>query len=170
MQFRHIAETDSLAEVSHEPNDSVWLKQVYGLEVGDPPTQISGSIKSKTGRVIMYPSTVQHRLTSFQLADPTKKGSALSMIMFLVDPNIRIISTANVPPQRLDWTFDENEFGDLSKSLDKLALEFEDRRDDLPLSMSEAKKINAEFMGELVEFTKYQHVAFESKTVAVGPT
>lgn len=27
--------------------------------------------------------------------------------MFLVDPHIRILSTANVPPQRLDWWAEE---------------------------------------------------------------
>ena len=89
--------------------------------------------------------------------------------MFLVDPNIRIISTANVPPQRLDWTFGEDELGDLSKSLDKLSTEFEDRKDNLPMSMSEAKELHSEFLNEGVQFTRYQQVAFESKVISVGP-
>lgn len=170
MEFRHIAETDSLSEVSHEPNDSVWLKQVYGFEVGDAPIQHPGNIQCKPGRVVMYPSTVQHRLTGYKLNDPTKKGFSMSLVILLVDPNIRIISTANIPPQRLDWTFSEEEFGDLRHSLNKMSLEFEDRKGNLPMSMSEAKQVHDEFLSELVEFTRYQHVAFESKSIAIGPT
>lgn len=169
MEFRHIAETDSLTEVIHEPNDSVWLKQVYGFDVGDSPIQNSGSIECRVGRVVMYPSTIQHRVTGYKLTDPSKKGYTKSLIMFLVDPNIRIISTANVPPQRLDWTFGEDELGDLSKSLDKLSTEFEDRKDNLPMSMSEAKELHSEFLNEGVQFTRYQQVAFESKVISVGP-
>lgn len=170
MQFRHIAETESLDEVVHDPNDSVWLKQVFGFDDGDPPIQHSGNIICRPGRVVMYPSTVQHRFSGFKLIDPTKPGATKALAMFLVDPNIRIISTANVPPQRLDWTFTEADFGDLSLSLDKLSVEFQDRKGNLPLSMSEARKVHDDFLRELGEFTKYQHVAFESKVVSVGET
>lgn len=168
MEFRHIAETDSLNEVAHDPNDAVWLKQVYGFDVGDPPIQHVGSIHYRPGRVIMYPSTVQHRITEFTLKDPSKPGAAKFLAMFLVDPNIRIISTANVPPQRLDWTFTEKDFGNLSDSLDKLSLEFQDRKGNLPLSMSEARQLHDEFLSELNEFTKYQHIAFESNVISIG--
>ena len=117
----------------------------------------------------MYPSTIQHRITGYKLADPSKTGYTKTLVIFLVDPNIRIISTANVPPQRLDWTFTEDELGELSKSLDKLSVEFEDRKDNLPMSMSEAKELHSEFLDEVIQFTKYQQVAFESKVIYIGP-
>lgn len=168
MEFRHIAETESLEEVAHDPNDGVWLKQIYGFDVGDAPIQQVGSIEYHPGRVVMYPSTVQHRITGFKLKDPSKRGVAKFMAMFLVDPNIRIISTANVPPQRLDWTFTEKDFGELSDSLDKLSIEFQDRKGNLPLSMSEAKQLHDEILSELNEFTRYQHIAFESNVISIG--
>ena len=47
--------------------------------------------------------TSQHRVSSLQLVDPTKPGHRRFIALWLVDPTRRIISTANVPPQRLDW-------------------------------------------------------------------
>jgi hypothetical protein len=37
------------------------------------------------------------------LVDPTKPGHRRFIALWLVDPNLRIISTANVPPQQRDW-------------------------------------------------------------------
>lgn len=90
--------------------------------------------------------------------------------LFLVDPNIRIISTANVPPQRLDWAFEgtnPDELESLNESLDKLSMGFQDRRENLPFSMNEAKRLHAQVFKELIEFTKYTSVAFESNRIAV---
>jgi hypothetical protein len=44
-----------------------------------------------------------HRVSPFELADCTKPGHRRFIALWLVDPNCRIISTANVPPQQLDW-------------------------------------------------------------------
>ncbi|TVY87033.1 hypothetical protein LAWI1_G007198 [Lachnellula willkommii] len=40
---------------------------------------------------------------SLPLADPTKPGHRRFIALWLVDPHVRIISTANVPPRQLDW-------------------------------------------------------------------
>ena len=170
MAFRHIAEIASLSEVQHEPNDTAWLKQVFGLDVGDPAVQESGKILCYEGRMITFPSTIQHRYESIELADKSKPGSAKAFSFFLVDPNIRIISTANVPPQRLDWAFegaDAAELEGLNESLDKLSMGFQDRRENLPFSMNEAKRLHAQVFKELIEFTKYTSVAFDSNRVSV---
>jgi hypothetical protein len=45
----------------------------------------------------------QHHVSPFRLVDPTKPGHRRFIALWLVDPNIRIISTANVPPQQQDW-------------------------------------------------------------------
>ena len=45
----------------------------------------------------------QHRVSPFELADPTKPGHRRFIALWLVDPHKRIISTANVPPQQLSW-------------------------------------------------------------------
>lgn len=45
----------------------------------------------------------QHRVSPFRLVDPSKPGHRRFIALWLVDPTRRIVSTANVPPQRWDW-------------------------------------------------------------------
>ncbi|KAJ5093129.1 Protein of unknown function DUF4246 [Penicillium angulare] len=167
MEFRNIVDVDALTAVEHDPNDFIWLKQVFGLENGEPAIQHSGSIRCRMGRVVMFPSTVQHRLTKFELKDKTKAGSTRALVFYLVDPNIRIISTANIPPQRLDWTLNDKaaEGEDLKSAMAKLALDNKDKKGDMAMSLTEALKIREDSLNELIEFMRYQHVAFESKVL-----
>ncbi|KAJ6184217.1 hypothetical protein N7519_005518 [Penicillium mononematosum] len=55
------------------------------------------------GRLLTFPNTLQHRVSPFSLADNTKPGHRKILALFLVDPNLRIISSANVPPQDELW-------------------------------------------------------------------
>lgn len=170
MGFRHITESTSLAEVEREGEDTIWMQQVFGKDIGDPAVQESGRIQCIPGRTIMFPSTAQHRLELIELLDKNKPGAFKTMSFFLVDPNIRIISTANVPPQRLDWAFDEadaNEMQGLNESLDKLSMGFKDRRLGLPFSMTEARRLHEKAFNELIEFTKYTSVAFDSNLISI---
>ncbi|KAJ5924407.1 hypothetical protein N7466_008594 [Penicillium verhagenii] len=167
MEFRNIVDTDTLAEVEHDPGDFIWLKQVYGFENGDPALQRSGAIRCPTGRVVMFPSTVQHRMTKFELKDKSKPGSNRCLVFYLVDPNIRIISTANIPPQRLDWTLEaeQGEGESLTSAMAKLALSNKDKKGNMPMTLTEALKCRYEFLEELIEFMRYQHVAMESRVL-----
>lgn len=166
MEFRNIIDMDTLASVEHEQNDFIWLRQVYGLENGEPAIQRSGSIKCKSGRTVMYPSTVQHRLTKFELKDKSKKGHSRALVFYLVDPNIRIISTANIPPQRLDWTLDAKaDDRNLTESMAQLALENKEKKGSMPMSLNEALASRVHTLQEWVEFMRYQHVAFESRVL-----
>lgn len=170
MGFRHITESTSLAEVQREGEDTIWMQQVFGKDVGDPAVQESGRIQCIPGRTIMFPSTIQHRIEMAELLDKSKPGSLKAMSFFLVDPNIRIISTANVPPQRLDWAFGEadvNEMQGLNESLDKLSMGFKDRRLGLPFSINEAKRLHEKAFNEMIEFTKYTSVAFDSNLISI---
>lgn len=45
----------------------------------------------------------QHRVSPIKLIDSTKPGHRRFIALWLVDPNRRIISTANVPPQQRSW-------------------------------------------------------------------
>lgn len=62
-----------------------------------------GKISLTEGKMIAFPSMLQHRCSRFSTIDKTKPGSCNVLSLFLVDPHIRIVSTANVPPQRKDW-------------------------------------------------------------------
>lgn len=166
MEFRNMVETATLEDVAHEPNDFIWLRQVFGLENGEPAIQRSGSTRCDLGRAIIYPSTVQHRFTKFELKDKSKPGSIRGLAFYLIDPNIRIISTANIPPQRLDWTLKlDPEEERLKQSMAKLALDNKEKKGDMPLSLEEALKIRVDCLNELIEFARYQQVAFESNVL-----
>lgn len=118
---------------------------------------------------MIFPSIVQHKLTSFELKDKTKPGYSRAIVFYLVDPNIRIISTANVPPQRLDWTLDlqPRDGEDMRAAVERLMLENRDKKGRMPLTLDEALKIRMGLLEELIEFMKYQHVAFESNVISL---
>ncbi|KAJ5379364.1 hypothetical protein N7509_012483 [Penicillium cosmopolitanum] len=62
------------------------------------PTQELGKVKIPEGRMVAFPSLMQHRSTNFITADKRLPGSCKILSLFLVDPHVRIISSANVPP------------------------------------------------------------------------
>ncbi|KAJ9385537.1 hypothetical protein DTO063F5_4130 [Paecilomyces variotii] len=168
MTFRQATDTGSISEIKYEPGDSVWLKQVFGLDNGAPLVQEVGSLSTKVGRVISYPSTLQHRIEPLRLIDPSKPGYRKILGLYLVDPNIRIISTANVPPQRLDWTDGSD---NLQRALSNMSIEEQDkvldRRDRFPFTIEEAHEFRKRQRKERIEFLKYQDVAFTSNHVVV---
>lgn len=55
------------------------------------------------GRLVTFPNILHHQVQPFRLADSTKPGHRKLLALFLVDPNINVISTADVPCQRADW-------------------------------------------------------------------
>lgn len=168
MKFRNNIETSTLAEVEHEPHDFVWLRQVFGLENGEPAIQSTGSIRCPVGRSVIFPSIIQYS-TCLELKDKTRPGSLRGLVFYLVDPNIRIISTANIPPQRLDWTLDlaPRDGEDTKAAMERAMLENRDKKGRLTMSLNEALKTRMGLLEELLEFTKYQHVAFESNVISL---
>lgn len=86
----------------------------------------------------------------------------------LVDPNIRIISTSNVPPQRLDWK-DESE--GLQELLADLSVDEQVHRlkrdENFPWTVQEAMEFMKKAREEREAFNHYQDVAFRSRTVSI---
>jgi hypothetical protein len=167
IEFRQIADLEPLADIDFDRGDTVWLEQIFGLKNNEPAVQDVGGIRIMDGRAIAWPNTLQHRGV-LTLKDKTKPGYAHMLHLLLVDPNIRIISTANVPPQRLDW---KHEADKASLDVTKLSLEeklkFIPREGNYPWALQEAKDILREARIERHEFNRYQDVAFHSKNVAV---
>lgn len=81
--------------------------EFFGIEDDGPAIQDLGSILTRPGRLLAFPNVLQHQVQPFKLQDPSKSGHRKILAMFLVDPNIQILSTANVPPQRRDWWAEE---------------------------------------------------------------
>lgn len=122
-----------------------------------------GKVLTREGRLLTFPNVLQHRVQSFRLADPTKPGHRKLLAMFLVDPHIRVLSTANVPPQRKDWWADEvrkvKQFEALPRELfDKVIEEVRD----FPISWDEALEIRESLMGERGAMTNEFNQAMEN--------
>ncbi|KAI1826451.1 hypothetical protein F4861DRAFT_83373 [Xylaria intraflava] len=82
-----------------------WLEKTHGttLTMDGVCLQQYGSVETREGRLLAFPNVFHHCVSPFRLVDPTKPGHRRFIALWLVDPYLRIISTANVPPQRQDW-------------------------------------------------------------------
>lgn len=58
-----------------------------------------GSIMIGKGRFVARPNCYSHELQYTKLKDESKSGHFKMVTLQLVDPNVRILPTANVPPQ-----------------------------------------------------------------------
>ena len=109
---------------------------------GDAAIQDSGSVLTREGRLITFPNIIQHRVDGFRLQDPTKPGHRKIVLLLLVNPNVKILSSAKIPCQRKDW-WDEyraSRGGDL--------MDVDDLSPDFPLTMDEAKEMRLKLMEE----------------------
>ena len=144
----------------HEP-----MARVFGCAsmTQEPAVQNLGSVKCKAGRMLAFPNTLQHRVQSFRLEDPTRAGHRRFLVLWLVDPNYRVISTANVPPQHHDWVAPET----IDKVLaDRdLAVELQDmikeHVSDYPMSLETAKELRLELMQERTKLMPSVEEGFE---------
>ncbi|KAH6951398.1 hypothetical protein DER45DRAFT_587207 [Fusarium avenaceum] len=101
----------------------VYAESVYGtLLEGYSGTagscnQSYGDVETKEGRLLAFPNVFQHRVSSFQLQDPTKPGHRRFIALWLIDPHRRVISTANVPPQQKHWWVGDSPESEIPKGL-----------------------------------------------------
>ncbi|KAH8891423.1 hypothetical protein GQ53DRAFT_746540 [Thozetella sp. PMI_491] len=108
LEFR-MHTSDEHDEVGYSGQDKYkWLERVYGTLLGgiSPCIQKYGSVITRKGRVLAFPNVFQHRVSPFRLVDPSRPGYRRFIVLWLVSPYERVISTANVPPQQLSWWAD----------------------------------------------------------------
>ncbi|KAL1847909.1 hypothetical protein Plec18167_004873 [Paecilomyces lecythidis] len=159
--------SDDAQDVSYAQDHHEWLETVFGCEQQGPQVQEVGDIVCRQGRLLTFPNVLQHRVSPFKLEDPTKPGHRKILALFLVDPHIRVISTANIPPQRRDWW--EEEFmrqNPLQRLPAELTMEVVGRLDS-PMSMEEAKELRLELMDERKAFVDEQTDMFHSHTFSL---
>ncbi|RXW20311.1 hypothetical protein EST38_g5535 [Candolleomyces aberdarensis] len=168
LAFRHQANEESFMEVSYEQDAHEWLGEVFGLRQHGNTIQDIGSVETCEGRLITFPNILQHQVQPFKLADPTKPGHRKIVALFLVDPNARIISTADVPCQRQDWWAEEvlkmpqsssarpnlsdSNAGGVYKLPPELQKIVVDGVDDFPIGMDKAKDYREKLMEERKKF------------------
>ncbi|TEB24441.1 hypothetical protein FA13DRAFT_1766055 [Coprinellus micaceus] len=103
LAFRQHSRGFGYDDVNYPPDHHDWLPAVYGLRQHGSLMQTIGSVATSEGRLVMFPNAIQHQVQPFKLVDPTKAGYRKILALFLVDSNVNVISTADVPCQRADW-------------------------------------------------------------------
>ncbi|KAK2037381.1 hypothetical protein LZ31DRAFT_509798 [Colletotrichum somersetense] len=98
ISFRSRFERSSL-----QIEDLVPAEEIYGFVNNGPSVQEIGTVTLREGSMLAYPNVLQHRWSSTRLKDPTKPGHRKVLTLHVVDPRVKILSTANVPPQQADW-------------------------------------------------------------------
>lgn len=156
-------------EVDYEQDHHDWLEAVFGCQQDGPAVQYVGTVDTPEGRLLTWPNILQHQVQPFKLADPSKPGHRKILALFLVDPNIRIISTANVPCQQREWWSQAIRAG--KGVLSSLPAELQDNVfegvEEFPISLEEAKALRLELMEERKNFVITHDETFQEYTFSL---
>lgn len=151
LDFRTLADREWLVENLHySQNDHYSIERTFAIS-DDTTVQDIGSVLTKQGRALFFPNVYMHHVSPFQLADATRPGHRKILALFLVDPAIPVISTANVPPQQKDWWVDATKLASPSISKSKLPPELWNLVVDnveFPIGLEEAKLAREDLMAE----------------------
>ncbi|KAH8427366.1 DUF4246 domain-containing protein [Aspergillus melleus] len=171
LSFRQRAEGD-IQDVRYPQNQHNFLYKVFGFppetHSGDGTTNVTqtlGSVSTRENRLLTFPNILQHRVSPFSLVDKSKRGHRKILAFFLVDPHIRVISSANIPPQNEEW------WGEMREAMDqlmgsRLPVELQamvnDHINSGPISMDEAKEQRLRLMEERSSVAVVQNEQFET--------
>jgi hypothetical protein len=150
LAFRQQSSTE-VDDVDYEQDFHDWLPAIFGCETDGPGLQFVGSVETCEGRLLTFPNILHHQVQPFSLVDRTKPGHRKILALFLVDPHLPILSTANVPCQQRDWWCEH--ITQLGTGLDRLPVELQDTvfsevTGDFPFGPDEAKDMRLELMIE----------------------
>lgn len=149
-------------------SEFVAVEDAYGISDETSAVQDLGRVRTRPGRLLAFPNVLQHRVGNFELRDASKPGHRKILAMFLIDPNIRILSTANVPPQRLDWwareVRKEQPFAALLLELFDRIMDFVE---DFPISWNAACDARERLMEERGRVTDTYNQMLEEVSVVV---
>ncbi|KAI5207472.1 hypothetical protein E4T39_01866 [Aureobasidium subglaciale] len=154
LKFRHNGSDESWSDMSYDQHDYAHLETISGFQNGvDLLIQNLGSVPCEQGRLLAFANVLQHNVGSFKLEDETKPGERKILALFLVNPHIRILSTAKVPPQQKDWWAKEirkqrEDIEKLRTLPNELMQKVFDNVQDFPISLNEAKEIRKALMEE----------------------
>lgn len=97
--------------IDYPQSDDVYTTIHYGIEPGShhdgQMNRYLGLIKCVEGRSVVFPNTLQHRVTPFKLEENKQEGTRSILVFFVVDPKHRTVSTQDIPPQQDIFTIEE---------------------------------------------------------------
>ncbi|KAG8989516.1 hypothetical protein FRB90_002204, partial [Tulasnella sp. 427] len=148
----------NFAEAPYQQSDSRAIELIWGMRRDQDSNQVVGAVKTSVNGCIAFPNIYQHQVSSFELVDRSRPGHRKILALFLVDPENRIRSTTEIPPQQDHWIRPEVH-GILSQNevRTKVALPAEmidmmvDKMDNL-MTLEEAKAYRERLMDERTAF------------------
>ncbi|KAL0265343.1 hypothetical protein SLS55_001308 [Diplodia seriata] len=154
-RFRQRTDTNEFLDLfGHNPR--VEACAGCAQQILNAANQHLGYAPNLGGQMIAYPNVLHTRASHVLLDDKGKKGHFKMLTLLLVDPYIRIPSTANVPPQQREWwdwekQEDGSQLGKLSADLfgHKCSLSFDDPH---LMSLESANEERIKREAEMVEF------------------
>ncbi|KAF2673105.1 hypothetical protein BT63DRAFT_410152 [Microthyrium microscopicum] len=168
LSFRHHLDTWDLT-MKPMQNEPESLEYFYGIQNDGSNEQDIGSVLTPPGRLLCFPNTVQHCVEPFELLDKSREGYRKIVAMFLVDPNIRVLSSANVGPQRRDWWAERVR---LVPAFASLPLEIFERVvgfvDGMPLGREKAEEVREALMEERGMVDDEAAEAFQGSAMGSG--
>jgi hypothetical protein len=157
LSFRHqVDDASAYSATDYDQNDHGFLQAIFGCQNEEAAVQFLGSVETREGRLLTFPNILQHQVQPFALADRTRPGHRKVVALFLVDPGIRIVSTANVPCQQQEWwaekiRMEKGPLGELPVELQDKVI---DNVEDFPITLREAKELRLDLMAERKVFVK----------------
>lgn len=142
---------DLMMELDYEQDDHASIQRTFNIDSHGHTLQDVGSVLTRPGRSVFFPNLFQHHVSPFRLTDPTRPGHRKILALFLVDPVIPILSTANVPPQQKHWWSRATRLDGSGPTTGRLPLELTRLvvdNADFVMSDEEAKEIRKELMKE----------------------
>ncbi|KAF9877390.1 hypothetical protein CkaCkLH20_05090 [Colletotrichum karsti] len=135
---------ENMSDISYEQDDHYSIGRTFKINPSGDTNQDLGSVLTREDRLIAFPNVYQHCVAPFELVDKTKPGHRKILALFLVEPAIPIISTANVPPQQKHWWRDGMNGGRLPPELMDMVWD----NLDIPISLEKAKEMRLDVMKE----------------------
>ncbi|KAJ3280926.1 hypothetical protein HDU79_011255 [Rhizoclosmatium sp. JEL0117] len=104
LTFRNVHESDRDGVFEYEQSDFGGLEKVFNFtnEVSTN-VQVCGQIEARENRCVVFPNYLQHKVEDFELLDKTQPGHRKILAFFLVHPDFKVNSTADVGMQQLEW-------------------------------------------------------------------
>lgn len=161
LTFRQEAQLDMM-DIEYDASNHGPIDDVYSVRnLNDcPGVQLVGSVATKQGRLLVFPNTLQHRVEPFSLVDRTRPGHRRFLVVWLVDPHYRVLSTRNVPPQQKEWWVGFN--GKDSASSETAGQEDAYDYKSWTMSREEAKRFRLELMAERTNVMKSVEGSYEN--------
>ncbi|KAF9523657.1 hypothetical protein CPB83DRAFT_886802 [Crepidotus variabilis] len=171
MAFRQQIDNEHFdGKVIYGPDDSDWLLHIFGCEEDGPAVQELGSVDAKEGRLL-------HSQIFFNLE---LSGHRKIVALFLVDPHIKVISTANVPCQQQEWWWEKIMTTDKTRpavevkgvrpSVSQVPIELQEgilQDVDFPFDLEQAKELRLELIEERKTFALKSSKAFVQTDISL---